>query len=107
MTRIAVGPRTLWTGSSPRGARHAPRCGRGTYAAGTRRTRLGRQQTPTAAEGPGGLDEGVPTDRLSDVLQVFARFEANGATGRNADFFTCSRVAANAALSGLHLKNAE
>jgi hypothetical protein len=56
---------------------------------------------------PVGLGERVPTDRLSDVLEVFSRLEANCAPGRNPDFFPGPWVAANAALAGLHLKDAE
>jgi hypothetical protein len=60
-----------------------------------------------AEEQPVGLGEVVPTDRLSDVLEVFSRLEANSPAGRNPDFFSCPWVAANAALAGLHLKDAE
>src|SRR5689334_7962640 len=99
MMRNEAVPRTSWTGSSRRATPRATTRGRGTYAADATRIRTGHRRTQTAAGAPGGLDELVPTDRLSDVLQVFARFEANGATGRNADFLTSSRVAANAALA--------
>ena len=54
-----------------------------------------------------GFGERVPTDRLSDVLEVFARFEANSPAGRNPDFFSRSWVAANAALARLHLEDAK
>ena len=54
-----------------------------------------------------GLGERVPTDRLSDVLEVFSRLEANCAAGRNPDFFPRPWVAANAAFAGLHLEDAE
>ena len=46
----------------------------------------------------------VPTERLSDVLEVFARFEADRAPRRNTNFLTSARVAADAALPGLHLE---
>src|SRR5215475_4348831 len=60
------------------------------------------------AEGqPVGLCERVPTDRLSDVLEVFSRLEANSPAGRNPDFLSGPRVTANAPLAGLHLEDAE
>jgi len=60
-----------------------------------------------AEEQPGGRGERVPTDRLSDVLEVFAWLEANSTARRNPDFFPGSGIAANAALTRLYLKNAE
>jgi len=49
----------------------------------------------------------APTDRLSDVLQVFAGFEANSSPWWDADFLPGSRISADAALAGLHLEHAE
>src|SRR5580765_2570133 len=60
-----------------------------------------------AKELPGGRGELVPTDRLSDVLEIFARLEANSPAWWNPDFLPGAWVAANAALAGLHLEDAE
>jgi hypothetical protein len=48
-----------------------------------------------------------PTDRLSDVLEVFAWFEANSSAGWDAYFFAGPGVPADAALPRLDLKDAE
>src|SRR6266852_5588160 len=45
--------------------------------------------------------------KLADVLEVFARFESDRATGRDAHFLACPRVAADASLARLHLEHAE
>ena len=42
-----------------------------------------------------------------DVLKIFARLEADGATGRNPHLFTGSGVAPDAALARLHLEDTE
>jgi hypothetical protein len=60
-----------------------------------------------AEEEPEDLGEVVPTDRLSDVLEIFSRFEANGPARRDPDFFPGSRVAANAALARFDLEDAK
>src|SRR5262245_2487169 len=62
---------------------------------------------------PGGVLEmivptrGFQADRLSDVLEVFARLEANRAARWDADFLAGSGVAADAAFAGLHLEHAK
>src|SRR5262249_16356636 len=43
----------------------------------------------------------------SDILEVFARFEADRTPGWNPHLFTCPRVAADAAFPRLHLEHAE
>src|SRR5215831_3820726 len=45
--------------------------------------------------------------KLADVLEVFARLEADSATRRDAHFLAGARVTADAALTGLHLEYAE
>src|SRR3954453_12885401 len=45
--------------------------------------------------------------KLADILQVFARFEADRASRRNADFLAGPWVAADAALARLDLEDAE
>src|SRR5262245_34993792 len=47
---------------------------------------------------------GVP---LADVLKIFARLEPDCPARRNAHFFSGARVAADAALARLHLKDTE
>src|SRR5262245_54098483 len=47
------------------------------------------------------------SDRLSDVLQVFARLEADSTARRNPDFFSGAGIAADAAFARLHLKDPE
>jgi hypothetical protein len=48
-----------------------------------------------------------PTDRLSDVLQVFAGFEANSSAWWDAYFLPGPWVPADAALARFHLEDAE
>ena len=60
-----------------------------------------------ANEQPVGLRERGPTDRLSDVLEIFSRFETNSSSRRDADFLAGSWIAADAALTRLHLEDAE
>src|SRR5712671_7830082 len=45
--------------------------------------------------------------RGSECLQFLARFEAHSLAGRNADFLTGSRIAADARLAGTHVKYTE
>jgi hypothetical protein len=54
-----------------------------------------------------GLGERVPTDRLSDVLEIFSWFEANGSARRDADFFPGPWVTTNAALARFDLEDAK
>src|SRR5687768_9474154 len=59
-------------------------------------------------EGPCGPEGGYTAyPRLPDVLQFLAGLEADGAAGRDANFLARARVAADAALAGLHLKHAK
>src|ERR1700752_2219069 len=61
------------------------------------------------ANGP-GVRRGGKESRvlgLPYVLQVFAGLEADGASGRNADFLARAGVAADAALPRLYLKDPE
>src|ERR1700737_2334104 len=44
---------------------------------------------------------------LADVLEVFAGFETDRATGRDAHFLARPRVTADASLARLHLEHAE
>src|SRR5262245_50084392 len=44
---------------------------------------------------------------LADVLEIFTRLEPNGPARRNAHFFPGARIAADAALARLDLKDAE
>src|SRR5213593_3704687 len=45
--------------------------------------------------------------KLADVLEVFARLEADGATRRDAHFLAGAGVTADAALARLHLEDSE
>src|SRR5438876_10878202 len=63
----------------------------------TRSWNLGRGCQTTAGVG----------SNLADVLQVFARFEADRASGRNAHFLSRPGVTADAALARFHLEDAE
>src|SRR5207249_10834368 len=78
-----------------------------TCAALARRTPALHRQMQMAAEQAVFQRERGPTDRLSDVLEVFAGFEANSPARRNADFLPSARVAADAALAWLHLEDAK
>src|SRR5687768_13256525 len=61
-----------------------------------------------AGEGPCGPEGGYTAyPRLPDVLQFLAGLEANRAAGRDAHFLAGPRVAADAALARLHLKDAK
>src|SRR5262245_19777996 len=60
-----------------------------------------------AEEQPGGLDERVPTDRLSDVLEVFSRLETNSPARWDPNFFSGAGIAAIAALARFDLEDAE
>src|SRR5213593_1354922 len=87
------------------------------------RKRSARTEQRAARRGPGTSDavsarrpagsagrhrrEGVPTKQLSDVLEVFARFETNGPAGRDAHFLAGARVASDAALARFHLEDSE
>src|SRR5262249_34959671 len=61
---------------------------------------------PAASRGRNRREED-PTNRLSDVLEVFTRLEADRATWRDAHFFARPWIAADAALPRLHLEHAE
>src|SRR5690606_1558276 len=71
-----------------------------------------RTRRNAGAVPPGPLPRGnqarmSPCGLLPDILEVLAGLEADGPAGRNADFLTSPRVAADAPLPGLHLEDAE
>lgn len=53
------------------------------------------------------LERTLKGDRLIDGLKLFARFEADGSSGRDGNFGTRSGVAADAGLSGAYVEHAE
>src|SRR5262249_7988620 len=55
----------------------------------------------------GGQTAAGVGSKLADVLEVFARLEANRATRRDAHFLAGAGVTADAALAGLDLEHAE
>src|SRR5262249_30232380 len=58
-------------------------------------------------EGPAASRREGPTNRLSDVRQIFTGLEADRPARRDADFFSGPGVAADAALARLHLEDTE
>src|SRR5678816_1802601 len=62
-----------------------------------------RKTVPSKA----GSDDAPIQGRLTDVLQVLAGLEADGAPRWDTNFLTSARVAADTAFARLHLEHAE